>query len=60
MAELEAFRARAQVEEQNKKIAYLEVENLWNGGRLEIADRVYAPEKPIILGVTSPQKVQMR
>ena len=28
---------------QNKKIAYLEIEKLWNEGDLAIADQVYAP-----------------
>jgi len=45
MAELEEFKTQAKVEEQNKEIAHLEVEKLWNEGKLEIADQVYAPEK---------------
>ena len=42
-AEFRKIKAEAEVEAQNKKIAYLEVEKLWNEGNLDLADQVYAP-----------------
>jgi predicted ester cyclase len=44
-AELEKFRAQAKLEEQNKKLAHLEIEELWNEGKLDVADQVYAPNQ---------------
>ena len=50
MEELEEFRAQAALEEQNKGIIYLEAEKLWNEGKLEIANQVYAPKKTSHIG----------
>ena len=43
--ELKQIKAQTEVEAQNKKITYLEVEKLWNEGNLDIADQVYAPDQ---------------
>ena len=45
IAELEKFRAQAKLEEQNKRLAYLEIEKLWNERQLDVADQVYAPNQ---------------
>ena len=44
-AEVNALKAQAEVEAQNKKIAVLEIEKLWNEGNLDVADQVYAPNQ---------------
>jgi serine/threonine protein kinase len=43
MAEFEEFKAQAQVEEQNKEKVYLAFEKMWNEGKLDVADEVFAP-----------------
>ena len=54
MTELKEFRAQAEVEKKNMEIVYLEAEKVWNEGKLEIVDEVYAPQKTShIGGVTS-------
>jgi predicted ester cyclase len=45
IAEFKQMKAQAEVEAQNKKIAYLEIDKLWNEGNLDVADQVYAPNQ---------------
>jgi len=45
IVEPKQIQAQAEVEAQNKKIAYLEIEKLWNEGNLDVADQVYAPNQ---------------
>ncbi len=40
MAELEEFKAQAEVEEQNKEIAYRFIEEVWNQGKLDALDDI--------------------
>jgi steroid delta-isomerase-like uncharacterized protein len=42
MAELEAMKAQAEVEEQNKGIIKRSNEELWNAGNTDVADEIYA------------------
>jgi predicted ester cyclase/ketosteroid isomerase-like protein len=43
--ELDRAKTTEETESQNKKIAYLEIQKLWNEGSLDVADQVYAPNQ---------------
>ena len=44
MAELEAMKARAEVEEENKAILRRAHDEVWSLGNVEVVDELYAPD----------------